>query len=341
MNLTKILAGLLLVLAIVLAVGAWLLSRPSSRPVAAAGAELPAAPKAPAAQHAVVVAAKAIAAGQRLGADDVKLAQMPAAIAHSFNQPADVVGRTSVIAIAQGAPLFGQQLLNGLALQLESGQRAVSIAVKEPMAAGHHVRPGDFVDVFFTLDGKTDQAVVDTQTRLLMARSRVLAYGAASVENPPPTAAQRQEQEDSASNVRRAREGQNARPDNANTAVLAVALDDVQRLTLAEKYGQLTLALRHPDDTSVPDAALFAALPTVLQPVAGRLAKGETLQAVDRSYAGMRFKDLATGAQARNAPRPAAAPLNARATPRPQTPQPPRQQTVELYQGSTAQTVSY
>lgn len=344
MNLTKIAAGLLLALALLLAVGAWMLSRPASRPLAADAAAT-AKPATSMQQHTVVVAAKAIAAGQRLGADDVKTAQLPAAIAHSFNDTGTVLGRTTVIAIPADAPLFEQQLLLGLALQLESGQRAVSVAVKEPMAAGHHVRPGDFVDVFFTLDGKTDQAVVDTQTRLLLARSRVLAYGAASVENPPPTAAQRQQQEDSSTSVRRAgqREAQNGRPDNANTAVLAVSLDDVQRLTLAEKYGQLTLALRHPDDLSVPDAALFAALPTVLQPVAGRLAKGESLQSADRSYAGLRFKDLATGAQARDLPRPPASrQAVAAARPRaPQSPQPPRPQTVELYQGSAVQTVSY
>jgi pilus assembly protein CpaB len=340
MNLTKILAGLLLVLAIGLAIGAWMLSRPADRPVAPMATAT--APKEPVQQHAVVVAAKAIAAGQRLLAEDVKLVQMPAAVASSFGSTDAVLGRTTVMALPADAPLFAQHLINGLALQLESGQRAVSVAVKEPMAAGHHVRPGDFVDVFFTLDGKSEQAAVDTQTRLLLARSRVLAYGAASVESPPPSAGSATQEQESGAGLRRTaqREGQNARTDNANTAVLAVPLDDVQRLTLAEKYGQLTLALRHPDDTSVPDALLFASLPTVLQPVAGRLAKGEQLQPADRSYAGLRFKDLATGADARSTQRPAAA-VPAAAAVRPAKPQPPRQQAVELYQGSAVQTVSY
>lgn len=340
MNLTKILAGLLLVLALFLAIGAWMLSRPSTPPAAAPGTAGTAAPVVPAQQYSVVVAARDIAAGQRLAADDLKLVRMPAAVAHSFDAPAALLGRTTGTHIHAGAPLFEQQLLSGLALQLESGQRAVSIAVKEPMAAGHHVRPGDFVDVFFTLDGKSDQAQVDTQTRLLLARSRVLAYGAASVENPPPTAAQRREQEEASSGVRRAgaRENAGSRTDNANTAVLAVALDDVQRLALAERYGQLTLALRHPDDLGVPDPALFAALPTALQPAAGRLAQGQALEAPDRAYAGLRFKDLAAGAPARSTPRAPAA-IQAAAAPRP--PAPPRQQSVELYQGGTVQTVAY
>ena len=139
--------------------------------------------------HNVVVAAKAVPAGQRLTAEDLKVAQLPAAVANSFASTEPVLGRTTVVALQADSPLFEQQLLNGLALQIEPGQRAVAIAVKDTMAAGHHVRPGDFVDVFFTLEGKADQTDIDTQARLLLARSRVLAYGAASVENPPPTAA--------------------------------------------------------------------------------------------------------------------------------------------------------
>lgn len=336
MNLTKILAGLLLIVAVLLAVGAWLLSRPPSRPLATTDSPAPAAPRPPAQKHTAVVAAKAIAAGQRLRAEDVKLAELPAAVVHGFASTEAVLGRTTAVALPADAPLFAQQLLQGLALQLETGQRAVSVAIREPMAAGHHVRPGDFVDVFFTLDGKAEQAVVDTQTRLLLARSRVLAYGAASVENPPTGEAQRRAQPDADNSARRA----GARPENAQTAVLAVPLEEVQRLTLAEKYGQLTLALRHPDDTALPDPALFAALPTALQPVAGRLPVGTSLQAADRAYAGLRFKDLASGAS--GASRPAAA-VRA-AAPRPHatpTPKPPRQQTVELYQGSAVQTVNY
>ncbi|MOA42355.1 hypothetical protein D3C78_1643990 [compost metagenome] len=85
---------------------------------------------------------------------------------------------------------------------------------------------------------------------------------------------------------------------------------------------------------------MFAALPTVLQPVAGRLGKGQTLQGVDRSFAGLRFKDLAAGTQAGPVRHPSPQ-LQAAATVRAQPPQPPRQQPVELYQGSTALAVSY
>ena len=95
----------------------------------------------------------------------------------------------------------------------------------------------------------------------------MLAYGAISVEDPPPTMAQRKKAlaEEAAANQNSSQRRSGGNADSgraqqpANTALLAVPLEDVERLTLAEKFGQLTLALRHPDDLSVPNAALFAA----------------------------------------------------------------------------------
>ncbi|WP_027017263.1 Flp pilus assembly protein CpaB [Comamonas composti] len=339
MNLTKILAGLLVVLAIGLAFVAWMLGREPQRPVApiAAASGEAAAKAEPAQMHDVVLIARPVAAGQRLTAEDLKLGQMPTPIVNSFAKTEAVLGRTTLIALPAEAPLFEQHLLHGLALQIEPGQRALSIAIKEQMAAGHHVRPGDFVDVFVTLEDKSGQTAADTHARLLLARSRVLAYGQASVENPPPTAAQAAQEEESSQRrgSSREREYQASRPENANTAVLAVPLEDVQRLALAEKYGQLTLALRHPDDTALPNPELFAALPSALRPLPGRLPKGEQMQAADKAFAGLRFKDLAaTGTGA--APRQTGSAVRTQASPRPE-----RQQSVELHQGAAVQRVSY
>lgn len=362
MNLTKILAGLLVVLAIGLAIMAWVIGRQPQRAVApvtaSSSADSSAGTKAataatspPAPTYPTVVAARTVAAGQRLEAEDLKLIELPTALADGLPAAEVAVGRTTLTALAVDAPLLEQNLVNGLSLQLEPGQRALSIAVKEPMAAGNHVRPGDFVDVYFTLDNRNDssqgKAQVDTQTRLLLARSRVLAYGAISVEDPPPTMAQRKkaQAEEAAANQSSSQRRSGGNADSgrtqqpANTALLAVPLEDVERLTLAEKYGQLTLALRHPDDLSVPNAALFATLPTALRPVAGRLPKGETLQGVDRAFAGLRFKDLATGADAKNAHRSGPPPSASRSSA--SAPKAPRSQTVQIHQGAAVQTVNY
>lgn len=345
MNLTKTLAALLVVLAIVLALLAWMMGSPSEPATAPVPASAPGPAAAAPPLHAVVVAAQDIPAGQRLQAEHVRLAQLPAPVPGSFDHTDAVLGRSTRVALSPGTPLFEPQLVSGLALQITPGQRALAIAIKEPMSAGHHVRPGDFVDVFFTLDARNDPAAPDSQTRLLLARSRVLAYGQASVERPPLSAAQRQAQQDEAGARRGASAASNAatredpaqRPENAQTAVLAVPLEDVERLTLAEKFGQLTLALRHPDDLSVPDPTLFAALPTALQPVAARLRGNAPLQGPDRAFAGLRFKDLAAGGQARGTAR--AAPQAGRQVQ--QGPPPPRQASVEMHQGAAVQTVSY
>lgn len=344
MNITKILAGLLIAVAIGLAIMAWMLGRQPERNVALPAQANKATETKPAAtpeQPMLVVASRPIAAGQRIQADDIALKPMSAELHSSFTKTEMVVGRTTLAAIASDALISEQQLINGLALQVQVGQRAMSIAVKEAMAAGNHIRPGDFVDVFFTLDSKNEATPVDTQARLLLSRSRVLAYGSSTVDNPPLTTAQRKAQQEQDSNsTRRGGQDPSARAENVQTALLSIPLEDVERLTLAEKYGQLTLTLRHPDDMSVPDPSLFATLPSALQPVAGRLAKGEKLQGADRSFAGLRLKDLATGAENRNLQRSAAAPYAA-ARPAREGASTRSPRTVEVHQGASVQTVSY
>lgn len=356
MRLTKIIAGILIALALALALLAWQLMRQPERQVAPApviiadnSAASSATPPVPAqVLFDVVMLARDVPAGYKLSAEDLKVVQLPAKLANSFSKTHEALGHTTILAMSSDAPLLEQNLVSGLALQLEPGERAVAIAVNEGMAAGHRVRPGDFVDVFVTLDAESnDHSPVDTQNRLMLARSRVLAYGGASVDNPPPTPAQQQraeqEQQNSQDGSRRSgsqasRDEQNMRPENAKTAVLAVPLGDVQRLGLAEKYGQLTLALRHPDDLAVPDASLFTALPAVLRPKAGSLAKDQQLEGADRAFAGMRLRDLASGGDDTNRKRAAAPPLPA---PVPRSQRGPQQHPVQVHNGASVQTVHY
>ena len=357
MKLTKIIAGILLVLAVALALLAWQLMRSQAAPSPAVPAATPASESAPSTAplpapivplHTVVVLAQAVPAGHKLTAEDVTLAEFPVPIEGAFSSTDPVIGQTTALALAPKAPIFEQNLLSGLALQLDPGQRALSIAVNEGMAAGNRVRPGDFVDVFVTLGDAQQQSPVDTQSRLLLARTRVLAYGGATVETPVPTPAQeaRQEAAEQASRMGNgnlagspnapnsaSRTDPALRPENAKTAVLAIDLNDVQRLTLAEKYGQLTLALRHPDDRAMPDASLFAQLPPALRPVQAQLAKGQSLEGMDRAVAGLRFNDLATGGDAHNRKRPPSEPVSERTG--------PRRNTVEVHNGAAVQTVQY
>ena len=298
MKLTKILAGVLLLLAFALAVLAWLLSRQAPRsvqPVALAETTVvvqDSTPSTPAERFVIAVATQPIAAGQIISEADIGFIESAEKDPGSFLKKSDLVGKSALIAIAPEQVLLEQHLASGLSLQLDSGQRAVSIAVKEAMAAGNYIRPGDFVDVFFTLQEDGREPQLDTQTRLLLARSRVLAYGSHTVENPPATIAQREAEQDKEG---RQRSETRSRAEVANTAVLAVPLEDVQRLTLAEKYGQLNLALRNPNDMEMPDSSLFAELPAALRPTKGGLKNTDQLAAVDKAYAGLRWVDLAKG----------------------------------------------
>lgn len=354
MKATKILAGLFFALAVIFALFAWKINSDNAKsshvaPVYTAssnsgGTQSPDSASAPP-KYEAVVAAEPIRAGQRIDASQVKLVAMDKETLGGFRQLRDVVGRTTLVALGEEHPVLEQSLLSGLSLQLEPGQRAVAIAVRESMAAGHHVVPGDFVDIFFTLDANNErEAELASQARLLLARTRILAYGQSTVED----ALQPQNEDGKdASNSRHLQRGDTPQR-TANTAVLAVAVEDVERLALAERFGQLSLALRHPDDTALPDEALFADLPAALQPLGISSVRAARLSPEDRAYAGTRWKDLVRGGAVNHslsAAQHAATRSSPRATTRRATPRilssSGTKDSVELYQGNVVQTVQY
>ncbi len=284
---TQIIAGVLVLLALLLIGYAWMLSRKPPPPVAA---PQPVAQLAPAeATFPVVVATKPLPAGQAIEAGALRVAQLTINPAGAFMTVAEAVGRVPVFDLGTGAPLLENQLVSGLALRLEPGERAVAVKADEVMGVANSVRPGDFVDVFFAL--KADGRDVDrSQSRLLLARKRVLAFGTASVDGMPTSGEGRGSQKPQAGNQQPAR-----------TAVLAVPVEDVNRLALGEANGRLLLALRHPNDTAEPDPTLFAQLQTALQPAR---RNGGALTGMDRALAGLTTQDLAAGGGAGSARRP-------------------------------------
>jgi pilus assembly protein CpaB len=285
---TKIIAAVLVLLALLLIGYAWLLSR---KPAPAVPAPAQATRLAPAeATFPVVVASKPLPAGQAIDASALRVAQLTINPAGAFMTVAEAVGRVPVFDLGVGSPLLENQLVSGLSLRLEAGERAVAVKADEVMGVGNSVRPGDFVDVFFAL--KADGREVDrSQSRLLLARKRVLAFGSASVDGMPSNGEGRGSQRP---------QGVSQQP--ARTAVLAVPVEDVNRLALGEANGRLLLALRHPNDTAEPDPTLFTELQTALQPTTGRSG---ALTGVDRALAGLTAQDLAAGGGAVGARRPA------------------------------------
>ncbi|WP_025598541.1 Flp pilus assembly protein CpaB [Burkholderia sp. WSM2230] len=235
---TRIAAGLLIALALLLGIFAvTLLRRPAPAPVASVKQVV----------FPVVVATRVLPAGKPIAADALRVQPLPINPNGAFADPSLVAGRVPAADIGAEAPVLEEQLSSGLAERIEPGERAVAVRVEESNAVGNRLRPGNFVDVFFTLkrDGNMGSGgeIEHTQARLLMSKVRVLAFGNAT----------------SAGDTSGDPNGM------VRTAVLAVPVADVDRLTLAESSGRLVFALRNPKDPEVIDAGAFAPLPAVLK----------------------------------------------------------------------------
>lgn len=336
---TRIAAIVLLLLALALGAYAWMLSRQPAKPPPAAAASA-VAPK-PQAQFAVVVAAKPLVAGQAIAQDAVRVVQLPIQPADALTDVAAAVGRVPIFDLGENTPLTDSQLVSGLALRLEAGERAVAIKADEVMGVGNRIRPGDFVDVFFVL--KSDSREVERgQARLLLPRLRVLAFGQASVDGGGARA-----NNSSGTSGSGGRNDPNAqRLEPARTTVLAVPVDEVNRLALGDANARLLLALRHPDDTAVPDTSLFPALPTAMQPLPRRAGEPPRapLDALDKAHAGLANADLALSMQSVSPRAPAPTKTNTTqrpnavsAGPRPAAPG----QSVEVIRGSQRDILQY
>jgi len=275
---SKILAAVLLAAGIVLAALAYYLaSRPTPPPAPVAApvtaAPVQAEPAVPQARHPIVLAAKALEAGTRLEAAMLEVQQWPVALSQGYARPEELVGQVVRLDIAAGEPVTTQMLAQGLARQLHAGERAVAVPVDEIAGAGNRVMPGDLVDVFFSL--QKNQEVQGSQVRLLQSRVRVLAYGAQSVDGPPVEADKPAVQ-------------RSAAPAPARSALLAVPVERVNELLLASRSGHLQLALRAPDDETLPDRELFAPRQPVISARADLSAEQRAALAdgTNRAYAG-------------------------------------------------------
>jgi pilus assembly protein CpaB len=330
-NLTKIVAAVLVLLALALGGYAWLLSRQPPPPVAAAPSTAAPAKSAQAQTFRVVVASKPLPAGRPIPADALRVERLTINPAGAFQETAQLAGRVPVIDLGEGTPLVEGQLVAGLALRVGEGERAVAIKADEVMGVGNKVRPGDFVDVFLML--KSDTKDIDrSQARLLLSRKRVLAYGGASIDGMP-----------SGMDKNGAAQQQAQRAEAARTAVLAVPVDDINRLTLAESSGRLLLALRNPTDMSEPDPKLFAELPTALQPVPPKAgeARRAPLEGLDRAQAGLTAADFVTGGKPGNSRVPTVAAAAATANPPARTGGSRGGLQVEVIRGDRSETINY
>ncbi len=223
----KVVAGIAILLTIVLAFVGYRVSRQYAENSERAQAQLQKqsqeAPKILA-----VVAVKPLGAYKKIGKDDVVLAEIPVAPRDYYTSIEDVVGKEPLVDVDQGAPVTKRYFAEGnvLAKSVPPGFQAVSVEVSDIIGVGGFVRPGDIVDVLVYLRGTAD--VAETQARILLENTRVLAYQELLVDRPEGL-------KDEETSDRRTRK--------QRTAVLAVPRNDTTRLMLGASLGELRLAL--------------------------------------------------------------------------------------------------
>lgn len=183
----------------------------------------------------VVVTTKNLEFGNVIVADTLKLLLVPEdmAPAGSFKTIDEVVG-TGKPAIALGDIKANEVLLphklsphgarGGMPAKIPEDMRALTIAVNEVRGVAGFVLPGDFVDILHTTNvGRKDEIEV---TRVLMQNAQVLGIDQISAEDK-------------------------SEPVVVNAVTLLVSQRDGQRLTLAQRLGELNLLLRNEFDGSL------------------------------------------------------------------------------------------
>jgi pilus assembly protein CpaB len=243
-----------------------------------------------------VAARDALPAGQAIPASALKLVQVSRRLPDGYTSIVAVAGDVPLVDIPANTQVSANLLAHGVAMALKPGERALAVPVDELAGAGNRVLPGDYVDVFLSLkpnaSGGYGQKKEPTQTRLLLSRLRVLAYGSRDLPRPEAAAAG-DSTEDKAKSA-------SSPPPPPHTAVLAVPVNEVDRLLLGAQDGKLALALRHPEDGGKPDSSLFPQPSRVLSPLA-RLSPQQREAVADpenQAYAGIDGAGLAGHAQA-------------------------------------------
>lgn len=181
----------------------------------------------------VVIAAKDLSLGDRITADHVKEIDWPAnsVPAGAFTSTDKLLASNPVVLRRfyanepiLTAKLAGSKTRATLSAQISDAQRAVSVRVNDVVGVAGFILPGDRVDVMITRETGKDNNITD----VLLQNIRVIGID------------QNANEDDSGAKVVKA-------------VTLEVGPDQAQKLVLAQKIGELSLALRnYLDVTPVP-----------------------------------------------------------------------------------------
>ncbi len=197
----------------------------------------------------VLVVAREVAPGVALVDDDLRYETWPAATAERFlvrrageDPKAKHLGAVPRRALTEGEPFQESAVTRTdaglLAVVLEPGMRAASVAITNASAVSGFIAPGDRVDVVLAADfARADEDAVGKG-------GPIVRYAAETVLTDVKVLAIDQQMA----------RGKDGAAIQGKTATIAVSPKQAEILAAAEMLGQLSLVLR-PQDTSVAEAA--------------------------------------------------------------------------------------
>ena len=242
-RISMVLAGLLLIGALVAGYWGLVLSRPPAPAVAPSPQPVISVEKTVAVvedqtRQPVVVLVHAVAPFVPLTAADVAVEKLRTVPAGSLTSVDQAIGRTPLRVLGAGTWLNDESFTAGgpLARMIRADERALAVAVDEVIGAGGQLSPGDYVDVLLFL--RQDNANAEQSAQVVIPAIRLLSVGDrlglandGSPAVPPPATAEERAQ---AAQRRTA----------ARSVVLAVPEQLLSRLMVASHAGTLRLAVR-------------------------------------------------------------------------------------------------
>ena len=179
-----------------------------------------------------VAAAAPMDAGEVLQAAKLKTVQWPVSVPleGAFLKPQDVIGRSLLYPLAEGAPILDRDLAipgTGLTTKIPDGMRALALQSNEVVGVAGFLFPGSHVDVLVTYRSATDP---EPATATVLQNVEVLAAG---------------------SQVQPSLDG---KPSSVNVVTVLVTPNDAERVVLASTQGTIHFVLRNSADHGLVDS---------------------------------------------------------------------------------------
>jgi pilus assembly protein CpaB len=196
----------------------------------------------------VVVASMQILEGQEIKEDMVTVKMLPAEaiVDKAATSLGDIVGRISSATVEPGEQLLVSRFFksgetsSGLAIAIEKGKRAITVAVDPVSGVAGLINPRDNVDILLVIgvteataspDGSAPKTTVIS--KLLLQNIKVLATGKTIVPG-----------------------GEASDAKTVDTITLSVTPEQALKLNFATSEGKIRLVLRSPIDSDEPDVSV-------------------------------------------------------------------------------------